>query len=444
MPVVTFHDAVAYWHDLDQACRNRDLPQKTPGPSVGNATGSSTGLLSPSISVARSLRREVSWNGAYTLTWHQEQYLHRFVDHTTGNTPIQDEDAGEAQLQKICWVVSAPREVVEKYFGKARKKILKEQDKVRHKMKRQVADEEARKITEAKALLQRKAAEAKAQKEKDWDEMLLRIHPEPLKGSATVRMRRVRSRFLQSSTGGDSQKWEDEITQAIREIKMAAKETLPKKRPQFWPGPTPTRAVPPPLVNNHPEKSVNVLIAQQGPPRPLKEPTKRKNSGKGSVTQGEFTALAAFDDDLIIQAEGPSKAQPKPSARRGRFQWNWDYDELARDASAIIRARCRDSYRLDWAALEQVFPAVPRNSVRQRIVALKEVPGAEAYLKRLENRWYDLWSQHRGTENLPDDDPGSHSNFSLIRHVEFLRRHIDKNALYASHLLPLLVSSQTV
>lgn len=286
-PVVSCHDAVAYWHDLEQACRNRDLPQKTPGPSVGNMTGSSTGLVSPTISVARSLRREVSWNGTYSLTWHQEQYLSRFVDRTTGNTPIQDEEVGETQLQKICWVVSAPREVVEKYFGRARKKITKVLDKVRQKTKRQLSDEEARKATEAKAILQRKAAEARVQREKDWDGMLLRIHSEPLKGSASVRIRRVRSRFLQSSTGRDAPKWEEEIIQAIREVKITAKESLSKKGPRMSPGLVLARVSPPPLVSNQPEKSVEALIAQQGPPRPMKEPKKRKIISKGQGTQGK-------------------------------------------------------------------------------------------------------------------------------------------------------------
>lgn len=119
-------------------------------------------------------------------------------------------------------------------------------------------------------------------------------------------------------------------------------------------------------------------------------------------------------------------------ARRHRFQWNRDYDELAKDASAVIKARCRDSGRLDWAALEQVFPAVPRNSVRQRVVHLKETPGAETYQIRLEDKWYELWMQHRGTAALPDDDPGSATNFNLLAHIKFLRNHIDKNALYVS------------
>lgn len=137
-----------------------------------------------------------------------------------------------------------------------------------------------------------------------------------------------------------------------------------------------------------------------------------------------------LDLDSSYLAEETDKGDIKPLARRGRFHWNRDYDELARDASTIIKARCRSGIRIEWAALEQVFPAVPKNSVRQRMVTLREVPGAEAYLKRLEDRWYELWFQHRGTADLPDEDPQSPTNFDLTKHVEFLRKHIDKNAMY--------------
>ncbi len=115
--------------------------------------------------------------------------------------------------------------------------------------------------------------------------------------------------------------------------------------------------------------------------------------------------------------------------RRHRFAWTKDYEELARDASAVIRARARDCKRLDWAPLEQAFPAVPRNTVRQRIVLLRDQPGAETYFKRLEDKWYEIWTKYRGTPELPDDDPNSMWNFDLIAHITFLRKHIDKNAL---------------
>lgn len=115
---------------------------------------------------------------------------------------------------------------------------------------------------------------------------------------------------------------------------------------------------------------------------------------------------------------------------RRRFPWEREYEELARDACAVIKARCRGIGKpLNWAALEKVFPAIPKNSVRQRIIRLTEAPGGETYLKRLEAKWSELWLQYRGTEWLPDDDMGSSTNFPIIKHLEFLRKHIDKNAL---------------
>lgn len=84
---------------------------------------------------------------------------------------------------------------------------------------------------------------------------------------------------------------------------------------------------------------------------------------------------------------------------------------------------------MDWAAVEQVFPTVARNSVRQRISRLSEEPAAETYLRNLEETWYKLWMQHRGTETLPDQNPDSPSEFDLVKHLEFLREHLDKASL---------------
>ena len=117
------------------------------------------------------------------------------------------------------------------------------------------------------------------------------------------------------------------------------------------------------------------------------------------------------------------------SGRRQRFQWNRDLDELARDCAVIIRARCRNLSRMDWAAVEQVFAGISRNSVRQRIARLSEEPATESYLRHLEEAWYKLWMQHRGTIALPDENLESASDFDLVKHLEFLRSHINKTTL---------------
>ena len=120
--------------------------------------------------------------------------------------------------------------------------------------------------------------------------------------------------------------------------------------------------------------------------------------------------------------------------RRSRFLWNKDYDELAQDASAILRVRSRETgARMDWFALNQIFPAVPKNSVRQRVASLRELQSNEIYMRRLEDQWTRLWKQYRGTEHLPDPNPGSQTDFDLIKHLKFLRRFVDKNALCALH-----------
>lgn len=434
MAAGTVVEAVSFWSSLERACRDSKLPLSITGPSTGDPIRPSNA----SFGVARSLRRQVSWNGGYVLTWHQEQYLQRFVDRDTGETPAQDNETGGGQLQNICWVVSAPREAVERYFETAGKKMARDLEKARQKHKRQVAEDDARKASEAKALLQKKAAEAKLQREKDWDDMLLRVHPGDLKTSAATRMRRVRGRFLQS-TGSNVEKWEGEIAQAIRDIKIAAKESNPKRKniSSMPLAPSPPCIPPLPAVVAQSEKSVQRLISQQGTPYPKQPPTARskgKGKAKAKPAEGTFLCIRMIPSLTLISIL--DNDQLKPLARRGRFQWNGDYDELARDASVVIRARCRDgARRLEWSALEQVFPSVPRNSVRQRIVALREIPSAEAYLKRLEDRWYSIWTQHRGTVNLPDDDPQSLSNFDLVKHVEFLRKYIDKNAMWVSRSL---------
>ncbi|EGO01685.1 hypothetical protein SERLA73DRAFT_166216 [Serpula lacrymans var. lacrymans S7.3] len=394
-------DGVAYWQELYDVCMNREHAQAIVCPTSGH-----TGPMNANASLSRSLRRHVSWNSNYVLTWHQKQYITTFMDKTTGQT-VTDEASGGSQLQHICRVISAPCHAVQDYISKTRDKEAHELERIKRKSKRQLAEEHAKQNIEAKALLQKKAEEAKLQRERDWETLIQRLHPEPLKGSIGIRMRRLRAQFLQCGTT-DLQKWEAEVEAALKEAKIVSRKvlTLPMQTSRLI---RPQDILPPPLVSNPPEKSIEFLISQQGPPLSSIKKRKGKIKAHNNMQHGDT-------EDKTVQ-------------RRHRFIWNRDYDELARDASAVIKARCRNGIRLDWAALEQVFPAVPRNSVRQRLVHMRENAGDDAYLKRLEDKWNELWLQHRGTSLLPDEDPRSPSNFDIIKHIEFLRKHVDKNAL---------------
>ncbi|GLB36492.1 putative B-block binding subunit of TFIIIC [Lyophyllum shimeji] len=412
VPVGSTADGVTFWRLLEEASTNAGIATSPDAVSV-------TGPSIPAISIARSLRRHVSWNSEYILTWHQMQYLRQFVDVTTGKTPLQEEDEGAAQIERISWVISAPRATVKNFFQTTHLKVLKDLDRLRKKSTQQNVEKKAKRAAATRASLAKKAADARLQREEEWDAMLQRLHPTPLDTAAAVRIRRIRNRFLQTGSANGLSKWEAEVIEALREAEMVATKVLNGNKRAFAARAAPVPMDTAPLTDavNPPEKPVEALIALQGPPLvPRQDKVKRRRKGKNVE-------------------EEPVEPKPK-TLRRHRFQWNRDYEELARDASAIIRARCRNLPRLDWAAFEQVFPAVPRNTVRQRLAHIRETPGNEAYLNRLEDRWYEIWIQYRGTPLLPDDDPTSASNFNLIKHIEFLRQHVDKNALRVGFAQP--------
>ncbi|KAM5532192.1 hypothetical protein V8D89_014148 [Ganoderma adspersum] len=402
--VSTIQQADLFWSDLEKVCIDLIYAQEVLG-----ATPVSTGPATEEVVTAgKSLRRTISWSAIYNLSFYQSEYLRRHIDPATGNTPLEDEDEArrDANLDRFSWVVSASKEVLVSWFEKARKKHLRDVKKSKHSIakgkRKATADEDA------SVVVSRRAAEAKEQRERDWEDMVQRVHPGELRQSAAQRVHRVRGKFMQGNAKA-SDKWEARILETIKEADLVAEKLLSTAHaPLFTPMPVAKPALPAPAPSGLQEKDVDELIASQGPRVPQDARTGKKTRKGKEKDTGETDIKAP---------------------RRHRFLWNRDYDELVRDASAIIKARCRGPTRLEWGAMEQIFPAVPRNSVRQRLVHLKEVPGTETYLSRLEDKWYGLWVQHRGTEVLPDPDPESATNFNLATHVKFLRKHIDKNAI---------------
>ena len=154
--------------------------------------------------------------------------------------------------------------------------------------------EEAQSI-EAKSVLRRKAEEARAQRERDWDELLRRFHPEPVKGTLAVRIRAVRSRFMQSTVTRDQAHWENEIQGAIKETRLVSKKITSKPKAKLGINVHGPVAGPPPVVPNPPEKSIEFLITQQGPPilhtASVKKRGKAKEESEGTRLSSPFSSF---------------------------------------------------------------------------------------------------------------------------------------------------------
>ncbi|CCM00318.1 uncharacterized protein FIBRA_02348 [Fibroporia radiculosa] len=393
VPTRTVAQCRDYWQELKRICCDKDFAIDA---RVAQAEAAAH---TQDREVGKLLRKPSSWSSSYNFAWYQDEYLNRFVDKSCGDTPLQDQDGGEARLSHISWVVAAPKGALQLFFEKARIKYLKEQDRLRRRVERNAVQAKSKEAQD-KALLARKAAEGKQQMEQDWDDLVRKVHPDALKGSAATRVRRVRSRYMQSS-GRDKEKWEAEIKQALYEAQISAMQVLSSGKPP----PVKPLLGPAPLVQvvGSNEKSVDEIIAQQGPQIAARTQNKKSKKGKG-VEEGTFDSLMLTPPKAVLEDIGSNGIATLTI-------WLVMHVQSSRLAAVVAGE------------------LIPRNTVRQRAVHLREGPGGEAYMQRLEDKWYELWTQHRGTPALPDDDPESATNFDLVSHLKFLRNHVDKNAL---------------
>ncbi|KAL9934886.1 hypothetical protein V8E36_005962 [Tilletia maclaganii] len=118
------------------------------------------------------------------------------------------------------------------------------------------------------------------------------------------------------------------------------------------------------------------------------------------------------------------------SSRRGRYAsiTQFELDELTRDLGVILTCRDRERTqgRTNWSALRQL--GIDNVQVFKKLfLHLKSFPAEDAYLRKLEMAWWETWRTHRGTDALPDHDPAHPTDFNLKLHLEFLRKHVNKN-----------------
>jgi hypothetical protein len=277
-------DASNYWNELQSASESKAFAQTVTRDSPSRP-------IVPDYSLARTIVRDASWNRMYDLSWHQRQYLKRFISRRRGDATFQDEENGPT-LEKVSWTISAPLSIVKDFFQKEQASQLRELDKARLLTPGNQGDQE---FAQEKELLAKKVADSKARKEREWEAILNAVDARELEGAAVTRVVRVRKRYLQSGVASDRSRWEDEVRDAIRGLGGYAEAVLPSAQ-----GVAPTRplqglpsvpaAIPPseatasmlchaglpPIVANQPRKSIEQLITEQGPAREEARKAKRK------------------------------------------------------------------------------------------------------------------------------------------------------------------------
>ncbi|ELU38518.1 b-block binding subunit of TFIIIC domain-containing protein [Rhizoctonia solani AG-1 IA] len=352
--------------------------------------------------IAKSVRRRASWESGYVLSSAQIEYLESLVDHTTGHTPLDDLES--ARFDNACFVTTAPAGVVSEYFTQKRAII---QGTVKRRLSEAQKEEiERRRMQdESRKALAAKAAKAKLDQESRWETIVSKAldgrapsHTQLQKGLLTLK-----SEFILSPRSGSSKTWETKIREVVRDSIGAKQFVIPPRVP-----------VQPFKPVEEPNNEVTTLIHRQGQPIVQKDISPKK-SGRKSKREME-------------ESEERNSEKTKRDSRRRRFPWDMEYDELARDAGAVIRVRCQGK-RIDWSALEQVFPGVQRSCVRQRISSLEGLPGASIYYRKLDAAWASIYQRYLGSDELPDPNPDSLKDFDLPAYISFLRQHIDKAAL---------------
>ncbi|KAF8687602.1 B-block binding subunit of TFIIIC, partial [Rhizoctonia solani] len=352
--------------------------------------------------IAKLVRRRASWESEYVLSSAQIEYLESLVDHTAGHTPLDDLES--TRFDNACFVTTAPAGVVSEYFTQKRAII---QGTVKRRLSEAQKEEiERRRMQdESRKALAVKAAKAKLDQESRWETIVAKAldgrapsHTQLQKGLLTLK-----SEFILSPQSGSSKTWETKIREVVRDSIGAKQFVIPPRVP-----------VQPFKPAEEPNNEVTTLIRRQGQPIVQKDISPKK-SGRKSKREME-------------ESEERNSEKTERDSRRRRFPWDMEYDELARDAGAVIRVRCQGK-RIDWSALEQVFPGVQRSCVRQRISSLEGLPGASIYYRKLDAAWASIYQRYLGSDELPDPNPDSLKDFDLPAYISFLRQHIDKAAL---------------
>ncbi|KAG9019172.1 hypothetical protein FRB90_005745 [Tulasnella sp. 427] len=400
VPIATVEESLEYWMACREAAMRKDyVLDNGAEQQIFEAT------FNGDSEIRRSITRFAAWSTEYRLSMKQMEYLTRFVDGVTGTIPlpINIEDPDDP-FNVLCYAAAAPPSAVVRYLEHMSKDIKAANERTAKEQYRQQKALELQ--SDTRKLLALKVKEAKKRLQDNWDAAILAVHPDPLtedelKSSYLLRLKRS---YIAAGGNLATEALHDAIKEALSPRPLLAPTSSKARLPISRPGRKPREPSPIPVSAARGDDAISKVVldlVNRQQPRKHETPKQRKERRA---------------------AEGPQK-------RGQRFLWNPDYDELAKDATCILAARCRASGTMSWLPMAQVFPGVDSNGVRTRISRMREDPATEGYMFKLEDVWYHLWMQKRGTDELPDSNPDNPTKFDLISHVVYLRKNIDKARL---------------
>ena len=205
--LITEEDEKTFWEVLKLSCLDRKYAQAMLPSEI-----SSNRPCDYTKRISTVLKRHGSWRTDYVLSWYQVQYLKQFMDPSSGDTPLQDDDSGATRLKNISFTVSAPIDAVKDYFISARAAHIRELEEAHLRHEAEIQE----KVKEKTKLLEQRGAEAIANRGSAWTAMVNKVHPGLLKGVAATRLRHLRQAYVTGNIIQGSQYWEQQISDAIR------------------------------------------------------------------------------------------------------------------------------------------------------------------------------------------------------------------------------------
>lgn len=176
-----------YW-ELLQGASDVSAPYTTLSPQDGAPAHA------PGLEFIRTIRKPYSWISTYTLSSLQSRFLSSLIDPATGINPIDDEGV----LDTACYITGAPPDTVRAYLDDRTFEAQEVLQRIRQREEKRL--ESKKKKSQARQILSHKAVEARERSERDWVDLITRLHPEPLTEDERVRLHHIHTSFI--NTGG--------------------------------------------------------------------------------------------------------------------------------------------------------------------------------------------------------------------------------------------------